>query len=104
MNRRAFLKNLLGVSAVTAAGLLVPSRTTYCFLTNNPLATEPMGILGLIDDNTYANCYFPKSAFARALDHELTQLKASFVTDLNQELYVPVLVDPNLPRGSWMAF
>jgi hypothetical protein len=38
MTRRDFLHRLLGATALTAAGLVVPSRTTYVFLTDNPLA------------------------------------------------------------------
>jgi hypothetical protein len=43
MNRRDFLKRLIGGGAVTAAGLLLPyePQRVYSFLTNNPLALTP---------------------------------------------------------------
>lgn len=43
MNRRAFLRQLLAGSAVTAAGLYVPTKT-YSFLWDNPLAKPDLEV------------------------------------------------------------
>lgn len=75
MNRRDFLRSLLGATALTAAGLVVPSRTTYCFLTNNPLARDPMGLLGLIDDETYINMYWPLTQTKPSQQFRLTGIE-----------------------------
>jgi hypothetical protein len=43
MNRRAFLRQLLAGSALTAAGLYVPTKT-YSFLWDNPLAKPDLRV------------------------------------------------------------
>lgn len=79
-SRREFLQYLLGATAVTAAGLVVPARTTYSFLLNNPLSDEEILRKGITA--SYVG-YGGRSAFARALQHEIDELKAAYFQDLN---------------------
>lgn len=88
-------RDFLGLMAGALAAAVVPL----------PKPEEPMGLLGLVDDGTYVNCYFPVQREVW-MSHATRRSYLSLLVaerELLRPSFVPVLRDPDAPHGVWYA-